>query len=231
MRALAITGMVTSAWISLIFWGSDMRATPPSRRMSAGTRSSAITAHAPASSAIRACSAFVTSMITPPLSISARPLLTRIVPYSATPVLLELLTVRADCIREIASDLSAIRTLSAVGMLGGPAGSSTVEHGAHNSPDLGSTPSRPTWNLAPVGGVVAATQEVAPVLRMPVIVCATVAALAAPAAGQAGGLYPATDPGGGSLLSPGKTVRYQVAPGTDTTEVRAWRRKDGRLLW
>src|ERR671924_42008 len=60
-----------------------MRATPPSARMSAGTRSSAITATAPASSAIRACSALVTSMITPPLSISARPLLTRIVPSSA----------------------------------------------------------------------------------------------------------------------------------------------------
>src|SRR5207244_7264175 len=60
------------------------RATPPSRRMSAGTRSSAMTAQAPASSAIRACSALVTSMITPPLSISARPLLTRMVPVSAT---------------------------------------------------------------------------------------------------------------------------------------------------
>ena len=34
-----------------------MRATPPSRRMSEGTRSSAITATAPASSAMRACSA------------------------------------------------------------------------------------------------------------------------------------------------------------------------------
>jgi hypothetical protein len=45
--------------------------------MSAGTRSSAITAQAPASSAIFACSAVVTSMITPPLSISARPVLTR----------------------------------------------------------------------------------------------------------------------------------------------------------
>ena len=53
-----------------------MRATPPSRRMSAGTRSSAITAHAPAASAIRACSGVTTSMITPPLSISARPALT-----------------------------------------------------------------------------------------------------------------------------------------------------------
>ena len=62
--------------------GSDMRATPPSRRMSAGTRSSAITAQAPASSAIFACSASTTSMITPPFSISARPLFTRIVPIS-----------------------------------------------------------------------------------------------------------------------------------------------------
>src|SRR3954467_5932572 len=50
--------------------------------MSAGTRSSAITATAPASSAIFACSALTTSMITPPLSISARPLLTLIVPIS-----------------------------------------------------------------------------------------------------------------------------------------------------
>ena len=56
-----------------IISGSDMRATPPSRRMSAGTRSSAITAAAPASSAIFACSGVTTSMITPPLSISARP--------------------------------------------------------------------------------------------------------------------------------------------------------------
>src|SRR3954469_25259573 len=51
--------------------------------MSAGTRSSAMTATAPASSAIFACSALTTSMMTPPLSISARPLFTRIVPYSA----------------------------------------------------------------------------------------------------------------------------------------------------
>jgi hypothetical protein len=83
MRHFAMTGIVTASWISLIFSGSDMRATPPSRRMSAGTRSSAITATAPAASAILACSASTTSMITPPLSISASPLLTRIVPYSA----------------------------------------------------------------------------------------------------------------------------------------------------
>src|SRR5438876_2925695 len=83
MRHFAITGIVTFSWISRILSGSAMRATPPSARMSAGTRSSAITATAPASSAIRACSAVVTSMITPPLSISARPLLTRIVPISA----------------------------------------------------------------------------------------------------------------------------------------------------
>ena len=82
MRALAITGIVTASWISSILVGSDMRATPPSARMSAGTRSSAMTAAAPASSAIFACSAVTTSMITPPLSISARPALTRKVPVS-----------------------------------------------------------------------------------------------------------------------------------------------------
>ena len=59
-----------------------MRATPPSRRMSAGTLSSAITETAPASSAILACSALTTSMITPPLSMSARPRLTRKVPVA-----------------------------------------------------------------------------------------------------------------------------------------------------
>ena len=82
MRHFAITGIVTASWISRIIPGSDMRATPPWARMSAGTRSSAITATAPASSAIFAWSAVTTSMITPPFSISARPLLTRIVPVS-----------------------------------------------------------------------------------------------------------------------------------------------------
>ena len=61
-----------------------MRATPPSRRMSAGTRSSAMTAQAPASSAIRACSAVTTSMMTPPLSICARPALTANVPTTGS---------------------------------------------------------------------------------------------------------------------------------------------------
>ena len=46
--------------------GSDERATPPSALMSAGMRSSAITATAPALSAIRACSPSTTSMMTPP---------------------------------------------------------------------------------------------------------------------------------------------------------------------
>ncbi len=63
-----------------IMSGSLMRETPPWARMSAGTRSSAITATAPASSAIFACSAVTTSMITPPLSISAMPRFTRDVP-------------------------------------------------------------------------------------------------------------------------------------------------------
>ena len=65
-----------------IMSGSDMRATPPSLRMSAGTRSRAMTATAPASSAIFACSGVTTSMITPPLSCSAMPRLTRAVPVS-----------------------------------------------------------------------------------------------------------------------------------------------------
>ena len=53
--------------------------------MSAGTRSRAITATAPAPSAMRACSGVTTSMITPPLSISAMPRLTRAVPVCAGP--------------------------------------------------------------------------------------------------------------------------------------------------
>src|SRR5579871_296723 len=85
MRHFAITGIDTASWMPLTISGSDMRATPPSRRMSAGTRSSAMTATAPDASAIFACSASTTSMITPPLSISARPVFTRIVPYSAMP--------------------------------------------------------------------------------------------------------------------------------------------------
>src|SRR5881392_1195995 len=83
MRHFAMTGIVTTAMIDLISSGSDMRATPPSLRMSAGTRSSAITAQAPASWAMRACSAVTTSMITPPLSIWARPVLTLKVPLAA----------------------------------------------------------------------------------------------------------------------------------------------------
>src|SRR5277367_5151207 len=77
MRALAITGMLTVSMISRMMRGEAMRATPPSLRMSEGTRSRAITAQAPAFSAMRACSAVVTSMMTPPLSISARPTFTR----------------------------------------------------------------------------------------------------------------------------------------------------------
>src|SRR5215204_2809920 len=82
MRAFAMTGIVTAAMMPSIISGAPMRATPPSRRMSAGTRSSAMTASAPASSAILACSASTTSMITPPRSISARPRFTGTVPWS-----------------------------------------------------------------------------------------------------------------------------------------------------
>src|SRR5208282_3766464 len=77
MRHFAITGIDTVAIISRIFFGDAIRATPPSARICAGTRSSAITATAPAFSAMEACSALVTSIITPPFSISARPVFRR----------------------------------------------------------------------------------------------------------------------------------------------------------
>src|SRR4051794_41170389 len=78
-----MTGMETAAMMPSIMSGSLMRAMPPCARMSAGTRSSAITATAPASSAILACSGVTTSMITPPLSCSAMPRFTRSVPVCA----------------------------------------------------------------------------------------------------------------------------------------------------
>src|SRR5450759_2940439 len=84
MRALAMTGMETISMIPCTMSGSLIRETPPSARMSAGTRSRAITATAPASSAILACSGVTTSMMTPPLSISAMPRLTRAVPVAGT---------------------------------------------------------------------------------------------------------------------------------------------------
>src|ERR1700759_2191240 len=77
-----------------------MRATPPSRRMSAGTRSSAMTAAAPASSAILACSGVTTSMITPPLSISARPALT--VNVASSRRVCASSSIRAECSRALA---------------------------------------------------------------------------------------------------------------------------------
>src|SRR5690606_33067415 len=71
MRHFAMTGMRTASLMRTITSGSAMRATPPAARISAGTRSRAMTATAPASSAMRACSGVVTSMMTPPLNPSA----------------------------------------------------------------------------------------------------------------------------------------------------------------
>ena len=51
-----MTGMETASMMPSIMSGSLIRDTPPCARMSAGTRSSAMTATAPASSAIFACS-------------------------------------------------------------------------------------------------------------------------------------------------------------------------------
>src|SRR5271157_947694 len=77
MRHLAITGIETVLMICLISLGLAMRDTPPSARMIAGTRSSAMTATAPDFSATSACATLITSMMTPPLSISARPVFRR----------------------------------------------------------------------------------------------------------------------------------------------------------
>src|SRR3990167_502957 len=65
----------------IIISGSDILATPPCERMSEGTRSSAMTATAPASSAIFACSALVTSMMTPPFCMRANPAFSGNVPF------------------------------------------------------------------------------------------------------------------------------------------------------
>ena len=66
----AMTGIPTAFTISSIILGSLILETPPAARMSAGTLSSAMTATAPAPSAILACSGLTTSMTTPPLSFS-----------------------------------------------------------------------------------------------------------------------------------------------------------------
>ena len=83
MRALAITGIVTASWISRILVGSAMRATPPSR---ADVGGHALERHHRARAGVlgdlRLLGVGDTSMMTPPLSISARPLLTRKVPVS-----------------------------------------------------------------------------------------------------------------------------------------------------
>src|SRR5260370_11169315 len=82
IRHLAMTGMDTAAMMPSIMSGSLILATPLSWRMSGGTGASASTATAAASSAILAWSGVTTSMITPPLSISAMPRFTRAVPVA-----------------------------------------------------------------------------------------------------------------------------------------------------
>ena len=91
-----MTGMVTARWMASIRAGSLMRATPPWARMSDGTRSRAMTDTAPASSAIRACSAVTTSMITPPRSMSASPRFTVKVPVWRVPAGASECDVRSD---------------------------------------------------------------------------------------------------------------------------------------
>src|SRR5689334_1784166 len=125
MRALAITGMETAPMIPSIMSGSLIRATPPWARMSAGTRSRAITATAPASSAIFACSGVTTSMITPPLSISAMPRFTGVVPVTgASPPVAAVVSPRGAC-TSVTADL----------LVSGPGGARATSKGT--PPDYG----------------------------------------------------------------------------------------------
>ena len=80
IRTLAITGILTASIISTTLEGSAILATPPAARISDGTLSRAITDTAPDSSAITACSALTTSIITPPLVIFANPFFKTSVP-------------------------------------------------------------------------------------------------------------------------------------------------------
>ncbi len=127
--------------IPSIMSGSLIRETPPSARMSAGTRSSAMTATAPASSAIFACSAVTTSMMTPPFSISAMPRFTRSVPVAAP-----------------LSAMAFVLTLgpepgrwSCVHGRGGPTASQTVPTGQSPSPNRAVRP-QSYRTPKPVGG-------------------------------------------------------------------------------
>jgi hypothetical protein len=95
-----------------------MRDTPPCARMSAGTRSKAMTATAPASSAIFACSGVTTSMITPPLSISAMPRLTRAVPVMGAAGPVPLAGVAASFAELVCSDTAVLLDqIEAVGLI------------------------------------------------------------------------------------------------------------------
>src|SRR5258708_6042095 len=129
MRHFAITGMDTVAMISRIFFGEAMRATPPSARICAGTRSSAITATAPAFSAMEACSALVTSIITPPFSISARPVFRR--RLVLLPLFCDMVGSFLGQLSAVSYQLSAILCLfySALGIRGNPRGLAEGEEG------------------------------------------------------------------------------------------------------
>src|ERR1019366_6080113 len=119
----------TAAIMLSIMSGSLIRATPPCLRMSAGTRSSAITATAPASSAILAWSAVTTSMMTPPLSISAIPRLTRTLPVTAA----------------LALPVTAALALPVTAALALPDGDAPAFSVGADSLDKGNRPLEATW--------------------------------------------------------------------------------------
>ena len=129
-----MTGMDTAAMIPSIMSGSLIRDTPPWARMSAGTRSRAMTATAPASSAIFAWSAVTTSMMTPPFSISAMPRLTRLVPVTVPD------WVSHVCLAHPSIVVSP-RRAERHGMRGPPSGGGVVATGAQPRRPAGSSSS------------------------------------------------------------------------------------------
>ena len=79
----AIIGIVTESMISCIILMLAVLATPPAFLISYGSLSKTITATAPESSAICACSTLVTSIMTPCFCMRAKPRFIKLVPLTS----------------------------------------------------------------------------------------------------------------------------------------------------
>src|ERR1019366_2902338 len=135
----------TAAIMLSIMSGSLIRATPPCLRMSAGTRSSAMTATAPASSAILAWSAVTTSMMTPPLSISAIPRLTRTLPVTAALALPVTAALALPVTAALALPVTAALALPVTAATALPDGDAPAFSVGADSLDKGNRPLEATW--------------------------------------------------------------------------------------